>query len=173
MAFNIKHRTKTVEIILDQEKAEEINQLGVKLAQQSNRPRVSEAADPLVKQLAEQIKNLGKSAKSDTLALELKALPFSQWKDVLAENTVTKGEAKGMRDMLGIVKTSLPLMIVSATLGGKPVDEEDLEEDNLNALLDDLTDGQFTPVLETILDLNGKAADPKAAADLASKLLRN
>lgn len=173
MAFTIKHRAKTVEIILDQEKAEEINQLGVKLAQQSARPRVTEAADPLVKQLAEQIEKLGKAAKSDTLALELKALPFSQWKDVLAENTVTKGESKGMRDMLGIVKTSLPLMIVSATLDGKPVDGDDLEADSLNGMLDELTDGQFTPVLETILDLNGKAADPKAASDLASKLLRS
>ena len=40
-------------------------------------------------------------------------------------------------------------------------------------LFDELTDGQFTPIWQAIAELNGTAADPKAAFDLASQVLRN
>ena len=171
MAFTIKLRTKTVEIILDQDKAEQINRLGVKLAARATKERLTEATDMVAKQFAQQIEELSKEAEADTLTLELKALPFSKWKNVLAKNIVSQGDDKNLRDMLGVTKTALPEMIINATLGGKPVDDEDLKPESLGELIDQLTDGQFTPLWNTIMDLNGKAADPKAARDLASKIL--
>lgn len=169
--FNIVLRSKTVDIILDQAKAEEIVQLGVRLAEQSSRPRVTEAGDSLAKAIARDIEERTKEAKADTLTLTLDAMPFSRWKDALQRNTITKGDSKGMRDILGVAKSCLPDMIRSATLGGKPVKPEDLDVKSISDLLDGITDGQFTPVWNTIMDLNGKAADPKAAADLASRVL--
>jgi hypothetical protein len=171
MAFTIKLRTKTVEIILDQDKAEQINRLGVKLAARATQERITEATDMVAKQFAQQIETLSKEAEKDTLILELKALSFSQWKEVLAKNTIRKDGEKGMRDMLGVTKTALPEMLVTSSLGGKPVDDEDLKPESLGELIDQLTDGQFTPLWNTIMDLNGKPADPKAARDLASKIL--
>lgn len=173
MALNVKLRSRTVEVILDQDKAEEIYALGVKLAGASASGGVSEAGgNPIATGFAEQIEQLRKDAKKDTLVLELEALPFSKWQAVVRENTVTKGDYAGMQDQFGLVSTAIPQMLKSAMLGGKPLPEEDMSADALHDLFGQLTDGQFTPLWEAVRDLNTSRADPKAASDLALTVLR-
>ena len=170
MALNVKLRTRTVEVILDQDKAEEIYTLGMKLAGASTSGGVSEAGgNPIATGFAEQLR---KDVKKDTLVLELEALPFSKWQAVVRENTVTKGDYAGMQDQFGLVSTAIPQMLKSATLGGKPLPEEDMSADALHDLFGQLTDGQFTPLWEAVRDLNTSRADPKAASDLALTVLR-
>ena len=89
------------------------------------------------------------------------------------DGTVTAGNAAGTRDMFGTAADALPQMLESATIGGKPADPADLTKDALRDLFDQLTDGQFTPLWQAIAELNGTAADPKAAFDLASKVLHS
>ena len=96
----------------------------------------------------------------------------SKWAQTLAANTVTNGATAGTRDMFGTAATALPQMVETATIGGKPVDDADLTKDALLTLFGEMTDGQFTPLWHAINKLNGTVADPKAAFDLASKVLR-
>lgn len=170
--LKVTRRTKEVDVILNQQTAEDIARLGDILAEEATREQITEAGDnKTAKRTAERIDRLRRQAESETLKLELRALGVSQWAQVLASNTVTEGAIAGTRDMFGTAADALPLMIVNATLGGEPVADEDLTTDSLRKLFDELTDGQFTPIWETICDLNGKAADPKAAIDLASRIL--
>ena len=96
----------------------------------------------------------------------------SKWAQTLAANTVTNGATAGTRDMFGTAATALPQMVETATIGGKPVDDADLTKDALLTLFGEMTDGQVTPLWHAINELNGTVADPKAAFDLASKVLR-
>lgn len=172
MSLAVTLRTETVAIILNQDKAEHINQLGIRLAQASTaEPTTETGSNPLASGLAKQIEQASKDAMPQTLELTLRALPLSKWQQCVISNTNTSGPMRGTQDMLGTAKTALAQMIVSATLAGQPADDEDLTPDALGNLLDQLTDGQFTSLWQAINRLNGTAADPKAATDLASKVL--
>lgn len=174
MTLQVIRKTKTVEIILDQELAEHISALGDQLARDLTAEQVTEAGvNSTAKRTAQRIEELKKQASSATLVLTLRALPVSKWAQTLAANTVTAGNAAGTRDMFGTAADALPQMLESATIGGKPADPADLTKEALRDLFDQLTDGQFTPLWQAIAELNGTAADPKAAFDLASKVLRS
>ena len=94
---------------------------------------------------------------------------MSKWAQALAAHR----NDNGTNDMFGTAAAALPLMLDSATIGGKPVSDEDKTEQAWRSLFDELTDGQFAPIWQAIAELNGTAADPKAAFDLASQVLRN
>lgn len=170
--LKVTRRTKEVDIILNQQLAEDIARLGDILTEETTHEQITEAGgNKAAKKTAERIEALRKQAENDTLKLELRALGVSQWAQVLSANTVSEGALAGTRDMFGTAASALTQMIESATIGGKPVDEADLTEDSLRSLFDEMTDGQFTPLWQAITDLNGTAADPKAAIDLASRIL--
>ena len=174
MTLQVIRKTKTVEIILDQELAEHISALGDQLARDLTTEQVTEAGvNGAAKRTAQRIEELKKQASSATLVLTLRALPVSKWAQTLAANTVTAGNAAGTRDMFGTAADALPQMLESATIGGTPADPADLSKEALRDLCDQLTDGHFTPLWQAIAELNGTAADPKAAFDLASKVLRS
>ena len=118
---------------------------------------------------ARRIEELREQADAETLKLTLRALPVSKWAQALAAHR----NDNGTNDMFGTAAAALPLMLDSATIGGKPVSDEDKTEQAWRNLFDELTDGQFTPLWQAIAELNGTAADPKAAFDLASQVLRN
>lgn len=172
--LKVTRRIKEVDIILNQQVAEDIAHLGDVLAEETTHEQITEAgSDKAAKRTAERIEALRKQAEGETLRLKLQAMGVSKWAQVLAANTVTEGALVGTRDMFGTAAGALPQMIVEATIGGKPVSDEDLTEKALRTLFDEMTDGQFTPLWYAITELNGAAADPKAAFDLASKVLRN
>ena len=174
MTLQVIRKTKTIEIILDQELAERISALGDRLARDLTAEQVTEAGvNNAAKRTAQRIEELKKQAASTTLVLTLRALPVSKWAQTLAANTVTAGNAAGTRDMFGTAADALPQMLESATIGGKPADPADLTKGALRNLFDQLTDGQFTPLWQAIAELNGTSADPKAAFDLASKVLHS
>lgn len=172
--LKVTRKTKQVEIILDQELAERIAALGDQLSRELTAEQVTEAGtNTAAKRTAKRIEELKNQAKDSTLTLTLRAMPVSKWAQTLAANTVTAGNAAGTRDMFGTAADALPQMLESATIGGKPADSADLTKDALRDLFDQLTDGQFTPIWQAITELNGTAADPKAAFDLASKVLHS
>ena len=172
--LKVTRKTKQVEIILDQELAERIAALGDQLSRELTAEQVTEAGtNTAAKRTAKRIEELKEQAKDSTLILTLRAMPVSKWAQTLAANTVTAGNAAGTRDMFGTAADALLQMLESATIGGKPADPADLTKDALRDLFDQLTDGQFTPLWQAIAELNGTAADPKAAFDLASKVLRS
>lgn len=172
--LKVTRKTKQVDIILDQELAERIAMLGDQLSRELTAEQVTEAGvNSAAKRTARHIEELRKQAESATLTLTLRALPVSKWAQTLAANTVGAGSAAGTRDMFGTAADALPQMLESATIGGKPADPADLTKEALRDLFDQLTDGQFTPLWQAIAELNGTAADPKAAFDLASKVLRS
>ena len=172
--LKVTRKTKQVEIILDQELAERIAALGDQLSRELTAEQVTEAGtNTAAKRTAKRIEELKEQAQDSTLILTMRAMPVSRWAQTLAANTVTAGNAAGMSDMFGTAADALPQMLESATIGGKPADSADLTKDALRDLFDQLTDGQFTPIWQAITELNGTAADPKAAFDLASKVLHS
>ena len=151
--LKVTRKTKQVDIILDQELAERIAMLGDQLARELTAEQVTEAgANNAAKRTAKRIEELRKQAEASTLVITLRAMGVSKWAQTLAANTVTNGATAGTR--------------------GKPVDDADLTKDALLTLFGEMTDGQFTPLWHAINELNGTVADPKAAFDLASKVLR-
>lgn len=171
--LKVTRKTKQVDIILDQELSERIAMLGDQLARELTAEQVTEAgANNAAKRTAKRIEELRKQAEASTLVITLRAMGVSKWAQTLAANTVTNGATAGTRDMFGTAATALPQMVETATIGGKPVDDADLTKDALLTLFGEMTDGQFTPLWHAINELNGTVADPKAAFDLASKVLR-
>lgn len=168
--LKVTRRTEEVAIILNQQTAEDIARLGEALAEEATREQVTEAGtNRQAKRTARRIEELRKQADAETLKLTLRAMPVSKWAQVLAAHR----NENGTNDMFGTAAAALPLMLDSATIGGKPVADEDKTEQAWRGLFDELTDGQFTPLWQAIAELNGTAADPKAAFDLASQVLRN
>lgn len=168
--LKVTRRTREVDIILNQQTAEDIARLGDTLAEETTRERVTEAGtNRQAKATARRIEELREQADAETLKLTLRALPVSKWAQALAAHR----NESGTNDMFGTAAAALPLMLDSATIGGKPVADEDKTEQAWRNLFDELTDGQFTPIWQAIAELNGTAADPKAAFDLASQVLRN
>ena len=168
--LKVTRRTREVDIILNQQTAEDIARLGDELAEEATREQITEAGtNRKAKATAKRIEQLRRKSEEETLKLVLRALPVSKWAQVLAAHR----NENGTNDMFGTAAAALPLMLDSATIGGKPVSDEDKTEQAWRGLFDELTDGQFTPIWQAIAELNGTAADPKAAFDLASKVLRN
>ena len=167
--LKVTRRTREVDIILNQQTAEDIARLGDALAEETTREQITEAGtNRQAKATARRIEELREQADAETLKLTLRALPVSKWAQALAAHR----NDNGTNDMFGTA-AALPLMLDSATIGGKPVADEDKTEQAWRSLFDELTDGQFTPIWQAIAELNGTAADPKAAFDLASQVLRN
>ena len=159
--LKVTRRTRDVDIILNQQIAEDIARLGDALAEETTREQITEAGtNRQAKATARRIEELREQADAETLKLTLRALPVSRWAQALAAHR----NDNGTNDMFGTAAAALPLMLDSATIGGKPA---------WRNLFDELTDGQFTPIWQAIAELNGTAADPKAAFDLASQVLRN
>lgn len=168
--LKVTRRTREVDVILDQQLAEDIARLGDALASETTREQITESGvNGAAQRTAQRIEELRGQAVSETLKLTLRALPVSKWAQVLAAHR----NENGTSDMFGTAAAALPLMLVDATVGGKPVSAEDKTEKAFRTLFDELTDGQFTPIWQAVAELNGSAADPKAAFDLALKVLRN
>lgn len=168
--LKVTRRIMEVDVILNQQVAEDIARLGDALAEEATREQITEAGtNRQAKATARRIEELREQADAETLKLTLRALPVSKWAQALAAHR----NDNGTNDMFGTAAAALPLMLDSATIGGKPVADEDKTEQAWRGLFDELTDGQFTPLWQAIAELNGTAADPKAAFDLASQVLRN
>lgn len=170
MTINVKRRTETINVILDQEKAQELINLGSDLTNALNSRVKVEGGNPRARKLAQRIEALKEECAADTLTLELRALPFSKWRRVLEDNTPDPKKPLD-RDMVGLAADAVAQMAVTAMVGGDPLPEQDLTASALHAAFDEMTDGQLTIIVQTVMKLNGEAADPKAAFDLASKTL--
>ena len=170
MPITVKRRTETVNVVLDQEKAQEIINLGHDLNEANNSRVKVEGGNPRARKLAQRIETLKDECAADTLTLELRALPFSRWQRVLEDNTPDPKKPRE-RDMVGLAADAVSVMAVNAMVGGDPLPEQDLTADALHTAFDEMTDGQLGIIVAAIMRLNAEAADPKAAFDLASKTL--
>lgn len=170
MPITVKRRSETVNVVLDQEKAQELINLGRDLTNALNSRVKVEGGNPRARKLAQRIEALKSECAADTLTLELQALPFSKWKRVLEDNTPDTKKPLD-RDMVGLAADAVAQMAVNAMVGGDPLPEQDLTADELRKSFDEMTDGQLTIIVQAVMKLNGEAADPKAAFDLASKTL--
>lgn len=88
MALEVKRKRVEVDLILDQEKAERISQLGEQLARAAA-SHVTEGANAAAKRIAKQIDELREEVSGQIVHLTLEALPLSQWRQVLEANTTT------------------------------------------------------------------------------------
>lgn len=170
MTITVKRRTETVNVVLDQEKAQELINLGKDLTNALNSRVKVEGGNPRARKLAQRIETLKAECAADTLTLELKALPFSKWRRVLEDNTPDPKKPYD-RDLVGLAADAVAMMAVTAQVGGDPLPEQDLTAEALRKSFDEMTDGQLTIIVQAVMKLNGEAADPKAAFDLASKTL--
>lgn len=170
MPITVKRRTETVNVVLDQEKAQELINLGHDLTNALNSRVKVEGGNQRARKLAQRIEALKEECAADTLTLELRALPFSRWRRVLEDNTPDPKKPLD-RDMVGLAADAVAQMAVNAMVGGEPLPEQDLTNDALRKAFDEMTDGQLTIIVQAVMKLNGEAADPKAAFDLASKTL--
>ena len=170
MPITVKRRTETINIVLDQEKAQDLINLGLDLTNALNSRVKVEGGNPRARKLAQQIETLKSECAADTLTLELRALPFSRWQRVLEDNTPDPKKPRE-RDMVGLAADSVAMMAVTAMVGGDPLPEQDLTASALHESFDEMTDGQLGIIVAAVMRLNAEAADPKAAFDLASKTL--
>lgn len=172
MPINVTRRTMSVEVILDQEKAERIVELGRELTAANNSRVKVEGGNPQAKKIAERIERLRAEAEEETLHLTLRALPYSKWERVLAGNKAAGGNGRSQQyELVGVVSDSVALMAEEASVGGEPLPEQDLTPTALREAFGQMTDGQITPLVEAVYELNTRRADPKAAFDLASRTL--
>ena len=76
MALEVKRKRVDVDLILDQEKAEQVAALGADL-ERAMAQHVTEGGNAAAKRIAEQIDKLRDEVKDDTIRITLEALPLS------------------------------------------------------------------------------------------------
>lgn len=157
--LKVVRRTREVDVILNQQIAEDIARLGDALAEETTREQITEAGtNRQAKATARRIEELREQADAETLKLTLRALPVSKWAQALAAHR----NDNGTNDMFGTAAAALPLMLDSATIGGKPVADEDKTEPAWRNLFDELTDGQFTPIWQAFGLMERHSSGPKS-----------
>lgn len=110
MALEVKRKRVEVDLILDQEKAERISQLGEQLARAAA-SHVTEGANAAAKRIAKQIDELREEVSGQIVHLTLEALPLSQWRQVLEANTTTTKDGRTAQRLEDITADALRLMI--------------------------------------------------------------
>ena len=110
--LKVVRRTREVDVILNQQTAEDIARLGDELAEETTREQITEAGtNRQAKATARRIEELREQADAETLKLTLRALPVSKWAQALAAHR----NENGTNDMFGTAAAALPLMLDSAT----------------------------------------------------------
>ena len=163
MALEVKRKRVEVDLILDQEKAERISQLGEQLARAAA-SHVTEGANAAAKRIARQIDELREEVSGQIVHLTLEALPLSQWRQVLEANTTTTKDGRAAQRLEDITADALRLMI------RKSVPETPVED--IAAIIPELSDGQLSPVWYAIQNLNARMIDPKDCLGQASRIIR-
>ena len=149
MALEVKRKRVEVDLILDQENAERISQLGEQLARAAA-SHVTEGANAAAKRIAKQIDELREEVSGQIVHLTLEALPLSQWRQVLEANTTTTKDGRAAQR--------------------KSVPETPVED--IAAIIPELSDGQLSPVWYVIQNLNARMIDPKDYLGQASRIIR-
>lgn len=142
MALEVKRKRVEVDLILDQEKAERISQLGEQLARAAA-AHVTEGANAAAKRIAKQIDELREGVSGQIVHLTLEALPLSQWRQVLEANTTTTKDGRAAQRL-----------------------------EDIAAIIPELSDGQLSPVWYAIQNLNARMIDPKDYLGQASRIIR-
>ena len=137
MALEVKRKRVEVDLILDQEKAERISQLGEQLARAAA-SHVTEGANAAAKRIAKQIDELREEVSGQIVHLTLEALPLSQWRQVLEANTTTTKDGRAAQRLEDITADALRLMI------RKSVPETPVED--IAAIIPELSDGQLSAI---------------------------
>lgn len=143
MALEVKRKRVDVDLILDQEKAEQVAALGADL-ERAMAQHVTEGGNAAAKRIADQIDRLRDEVKDDTVRITLEALPLSQWRQVLEANTVTENGVP-KQHIEDICADAVRLMV------RKTVPETPVEE--LANVMTELSDGQISPIWYAIRDL--------------------
>ena len=103
--IKVTRRTRDVDIILNQQIAEDIARLGDALAEETTREQITEAGtNRQAKATARRIEELREQADAETLKLTLRALPVSRWAQALAAHR----NDNGTNDMFGTAAAALP-----------------------------------------------------------------
>lgn len=154
MEVIVKPITKTVEIITDLQLMSDIVDLGNQVAGQDKRKKADK----------EKLAGMVSELDSKTLVLTLRGLPSSPWNAIVIDHTdVVKDRA--VKDFQGMVRDAVPRMLVRAVW--KDGAEVTFEADELEGLIDSLTDIQVADIIQTIQTLNTPVNQlPKAVREL-------
>lgn len=164
MTLTVKRKRVTVDLILDQAKAEQIADLGRQLTQ-AEASHVTEGVNATARRIAKDITKLKQEVKGDTITLTLEALPLSQWRQVLEANTTVDAKGTPTQRIEDICADALKLMVKDSK-PATPVED-------IAAVVPELSDGQISPIWYTIRDLNAKLIDPKDTLARASQITRS
>ena len=165
MKFQLTKREQTIDLLLDQNLAAQITDLGARLVQVQNNGMEN---NPQADRIAQHINELREKAKQYTLTLTLQSLSYSAWLAALSANPAANKNLG--YDMLGVITTALPDMITHATYASESCD---IDKQDISELVTELPDTLVNTLWQAITDLNAKSTDPKASFDLASTVLAN
>ena len=153
MSITITKPTRTVEIITDYEALQESIRIANSIGETPSKP----SRTSLAKAVA--------AVDDSTLTLALHGLNSSQWNAIVVENTNVVKE-RVVKDWPQMVKDAIPAMLDKAAWKTKPAPVE-LSSDDLDSLLDSLTDSQTQELMVAVQELNTPVtAVPKGVRDL-------
>ena len=162
MALTVTRKRAEIDLILDQDTAERIGELGERLAA-AERDHHTEGANQSARTIAARIERLREDAADAIIHITLQALPLSQWRQILEANTRIDGKRPVQR-VEDICADAVRAMTVAT--------EPETSPDDIADAMRELSDGQITPIWTAIRDLNTKVADPKAVLRSASAIAR-
>lgn len=163
MALQVTRKRTTVDLILDQDAAEQISRLGRQLEAVRQR-HATEGTDPEARRLAREIQRLRDKTAPSILHITLEALPLSQWRQILEANTTMK-DGQPVQRVEDLCADAIRAMTRNVT-PDTPVEE-------IADVMKDLSDGQISPIWYAIRDLNARLTDPKDYLENASRILHD
>jgi hypothetical protein len=153
MGITITKPSKSVEVVTDYAALQQ--SIGIANSLGDNPSKTSKTA--LAKAVA--------AVDDSTLVLALHGLNSSQWNAIVVENTNVVKE-RVVKDWPQMIKDAIPAMLDKAAWKTKPTPVE-LASDDLDALLDSLTDSQTQELMVAVQELNTPVtAVPKGVRDL-------
>lgn len=144
---NAKRPERTVVVNLRGDLIAQVQDLEAELSALQQNSTVRLAEDPAAVELAKQIHELEKQADESKLTLRFQALSGPDWRRAIAAHPPTDEQKEE-----GYISDS---NAVAAAVLGDSLLEPDLDDDDLQALQEALTEGQWTMIVNTIFQLNG------------------
>lgn len=171
MSLTIKRPEKVVPLCLDASLQAEWEQAEADLIQARKAPtgdRMTGNAD--VTRLAERVRDLESQMLAEVVHFRLRALPRSQWAQILAANPPTDSaddKAFGA-NKAAFFDEVIPASVVGVTRGDEPVE---FDPADWSALADEMTDRQWSDFADAVFTLNrGTVSVPfSRAASIVSR----
>lgn len=172
MSLTIKRPERVVPLCLDASLQAEWEQAEADLIQARKAPtgdRLTGNSD--VTRLAEKVRDLESQMLAEVVHFRLRALPRSEWAQILASNPPTDSaddKAFGA-NKVAFFDEVIPASVVAVTKGDEPVD---FTPADWPALADEMTDRQWSDFADAVFVLNRGTVNPPLSR-VASLVLRS